>query len=30
VVATLPRERVRLLGMESGRWLYTSVTVPLR
>jgi 4-amino-4-deoxy-L-arabinose transferase-like glycosyltransferase len=29
-VATLPRERVRLLGMENGRWLYTSVTVPLR
>jgi hypothetical protein len=30
VVATLPRHRVKLLGMENGRWLYASVTVPPR
>ena len=30
VVATLPRHRVKLLGMENGRWLYASVTAPPR
>jgi hypothetical protein len=30
VVATLPRHRVKLLGMENGRWLYAPVTVPPR
>jgi len=30
VVATLPRHRVKLLGMENGRWLYASVTTPPR
>ena len=30
VVATLPRHRVKLLGVENGRWLYASVTTPPR
>jgi hypothetical protein len=30
VVATLPPHRVKLLGMENGRWLYASVTAPPR
>jgi hypothetical protein len=30
VVATLPPDRVKLLRMENGRWLYASVTLPPR
>jgi 4-amino-4-deoxy-L-arabinose transferase-like glycosyltransferase len=30
VVATLPSHRVKLLGMQNGRWLYASVTTPPR
>ncbi len=30
VIATLPPDRVKLLGAENGRWLYASVTAPPR